>query len=232
MRNTFSPSVPNIICLPKPLRETLWRKGCRSKLPPLALSHSSPHAGSDRSGWWVDGRENDAGKKVRMTCEDMLWLPPWRDSAGLIMDGLVCWRGLNTKSLRWRRPSCLLATCIRCLLCFIAAGGYIGPGELALGFEPSFLTWEVNKQLQLMFYGCPILLSAGCQQKHPMRIMEPMLTYQPGWKEEPVWQKNAATSTHTRPSNNSLRCWEYAYLLYFGQGNEKIDTNFVFLLAS
>lgn len=175
MRNTFSPSVPNIICLPKPLRETLWRKGCRSKLPPLALSHSSPHAGSDRSGWWVDGRENDAGKKVRMTCEDMLWLPPWRDSAGLIMDGLVCWRGLNTKSLRWRRPSCLLATCIRCLLCFIAAGGYIGPGELALGFEPSFLTWEVNKQLQLMFYGCPILLSAGCQQKHPMRIMEPML---------------------------------------------------------
>lgn len=57
--------------------------------PPLikafrfARSASGPGEESDTSGWWVDGRESNAGKKrqkkmVRVTSEGMLWLLPWQ----------------------------------------------------------------------------------------------------------------------------------------------------------
>jgi len=105
------------------------------------------------------------GKKVRMTCEDMLWLLPWLDSAGLIMDGPFCWRGLNTES---QRRLSLLAVCIRALLCFITAGGYAGLVEFNLGFETGFMTCEVNSSFSWWFYGWPILLKVFISAKHTL----------------------------------------------------------------
>ena len=158
MRNTFFSLCSEYHLQPKAFEREAVKETQQIKAFSLTLSRSSPYAGNDRSGWRVDGGENDAGKKVRMTCEDMLWLLPWLDSAGLIMDGLLCWQGLNTKSQRRLRPGCLLAVCIRLLLCFITAGGCIGLVEFHLGFETSFLTRTVSADvLWLTHFTCGLL---------------------------------------------------------------------------
>lgn len=185
MRNTFFSLCSEYHLLSKAFERDAVKETQQIKAFSLALSRSSPYAGNDRSGWWVDGGENDAGKKVRMTCEDMLWLLPWLDSAGLIMDGLLCWQGLNTKSQRRLRPGCLLAMCIRSLLCFITAGGCIGLVEFHLEFETSSLTWDVNNSFSRCFMADPFY-SRVISKTHPQRTMEMMLRpNQPDWTEKP-----------------------------------------------
>lgn len=115
-KNTFFPPLPfrcrcseyDFFC-PRPLR----RAARETRVDQRLLSRSGPRGRSDRSGWWVDGSENDAGrrkKKVRMTRGDMLWLLPRLDRAGLIMDGLLLLdEGSATQSQIWLRPGCLLA---------------------------------------------------------------------------------------------------------------------------
>lgn len=148
MRNTFS-SLRSKYHLPsKAFESDAVEETQRIKafFPPFALSHSSPRAGSDRSGWWVGGGEKKMmqGKKVRMTFEDMLWLLPWLDSAGLIMDGLRCWQELSAKSQRRLRLGCLLAMCAGSSYVLLLLEVCVGVAELHLGFEMSVLTGEFN----------------------------------------------------------------------------------------
>lgn len=172
MRNTFFSLCSEYHLLSKAFERDAVRETQQIKAFSLALSHSSPYAGNGRSGWWVDGGENDAGKKVRMTCEDMLWLPPWLDSAGLIMDGLLCWQGLNTKSQRRLRPGCLLAMCVRSSYVLLLLEVALGWLELHLGFEMSFLTLGVNNSFGWCFMADPFY---HYQKTHPfIQTMEPM----------------------------------------------------------
>lgn len=157
---------------PRPLRRAARETQADQRL----LSHSGPRGRSDRSGWWVDGSENDAGqgeggkKKVRLTCGDMLWLLPRLDRAGLIMDGLLLLdEGSATESQIWLRPGCLLAARIIGPLMFYYSGSQALRRSCPRGFKMSFLSGEVNSSSSWCFMTDPFLTHGPLAQGCPLR---------------------------------------------------------------
>lgn len=137
------------------------------KDPPLmadsrfARSTSRPGEENDRSGWWVDRREIDAGKNSKKknrwewhvrTCYDCCL-----DRAGLIMDGLHS----AAETTEARLPLLPHIRDSYILLLLEAAP------RLRLATQMSFLTWEVNSSFSRGLLAGPFYW-LGISRAHPL----------------------------------------------------------------